>query len=269
MAQFEREIDFLLTKYKPISLSEISTYESKAPAFHLTFDDGLSQCYHTVAPILLRKGVPATFFLNNNFIDNKGLFYRFKTALILHKLHEKREHLKFISNYFSIKNDFDTIKAYLLELDHRQNAHLNTIGKQIGLSYEQFLQTEQPYMSTPQINELIDKGFTMGAHSQFHPRYELLSLDNQVKETITSIERLKNDFKLDYTTFAFPFSDLNISEEFEIKLRQTFPDVQLFGIKEIRPHKKAYYNRYIMELHSQASPQLALKYLYLKSIIKK
>ena len=38
---------------------------------HLTFDDGFRELHDVVAPILLRKGIPATFFVNSAFIDNK------------------------------------------------------------------------------------------------------------------------------------------------------------------------------------------------------
>jgi hypothetical protein len=58
----------------------------KKPLLHLSFDDGLSACYDTIAPILLRKGVPATFFLNPAFIDNKALMFRYKISLCLNAL---------------------------------------------------------------------------------------------------------------------------------------------------------------------------------------
>jgi hypothetical protein len=36
-------------------------------------------------PILRRKGVPATVFVNSDFVDNQDLFFRFKAALIIDK----------------------------------------------------------------------------------------------------------------------------------------------------------------------------------------
>ncbi len=63
--QFEKELDFYLKYFKPVSLSELMTGK-KLPkkVFHLSFDDGLKECAEIIAPILLRKGVPATFFVN-------------------------------------------------------------------------------------------------------------------------------------------------------------------------------------------------------------
>ena len=49
----------------------------------LSFDDGLVECHQVIAPLLMTKGVPATFFLNNHFIDNRDLFFRYKASLII------------------------------------------------------------------------------------------------------------------------------------------------------------------------------------------
>ncbi|WP_262708643.1 polysaccharide deacetylase family protein [Natronoflexus pectinivorans] len=62
---------------------------SRKPAskiFHLTFDDGLSEIYHETIPILEKKGIPATIFLNTGFIDNKKMFYRFKSSLVIESI---------------------------------------------------------------------------------------------------------------------------------------------------------------------------------------
>ena len=49
-------------------------------------DDGLSGCHRYIAPLLRKKGIPASFFLNNRFIDNKSLFYRYKASLLVHQV---------------------------------------------------------------------------------------------------------------------------------------------------------------------------------------
>lgn len=266
--QFEKEIDFFLKHYKAISLSELDHYSAEKPAFHLSFDDGMRSCHETIMPILLRKGISATFFINNNFVDNKGLFYRFKTILILNKIKTDPEALRFACNYLSIKPQYKIAAQTLLSYDHTQNAAFNNIGKGIGIDYSKFLSSEQPYMSTAQIKDLLNKGFTIGAHSQFHPKYQSLSIESQILETQSSIERLKHDFDLNYTAFAFPFNDYGITEEFFTQIRGIYPNIQLFGSKGVVAHRSRYYNRYIMELHAQRSPLLALKYLYAKLLLK-
>ena len=49
----------------------------------LSFDDGLREVYTIIAPILKERGLPATFFITTDFIDNKKLFYRNKASLLI------------------------------------------------------------------------------------------------------------------------------------------------------------------------------------------
>lgn len=92
--RFREDLDFLLRRFKPVSSEELISISGKkslnSPHFFLSFDDGLSQVYHVIAPILKEKGVPATFFLNTDFIDNKGMFYRLKTSLLIEKLEKQK-----------------------------------------------------------------------------------------------------------------------------------------------------------------------------------
>src|SRR5690606_37008030 len=76
---FERDLDFLLKNYEAIDLNTLEglIHQDKPidkKVFLLSFDDGLSQFYDIIAPILRRKGIPAVNFLNSAFIDNKDLF---------------------------------------------------------------------------------------------------------------------------------------------------------------------------------------------------
>ena len=84
---FERDLDFLLSHFEPVSMKEVLAHPEEKRGGRLrmvlSFDDGLAQCHEVVLPILQKKGVPAVFFLNNDFIDNRGLFYRYKVSLLL------------------------------------------------------------------------------------------------------------------------------------------------------------------------------------------
>ena len=76
---FEKDLEYFLKHFKPISLEDLillnkKKEQPKTPSFHITFDDGLSSFYQVAAPLLEKKGIPATCFLNNDFIDNQELF---------------------------------------------------------------------------------------------------------------------------------------------------------------------------------------------------
>lgn len=82
--EFEQELDFFLKHYEPVEPGQLikeGTISGKKQ-FLLTFDDGFAEIYHVIAPLLTKKGIPAIFFLNTGFIDNKDLFYRCKASIL-------------------------------------------------------------------------------------------------------------------------------------------------------------------------------------------
>ncbi|NCB09485.1 MAG: hypothetical protein EOM73_15150, partial [Bacteroidia bacterium] len=67
--QFQSELDFFLKHFKPVSLQYlIENPKTTEKIFHISFDDGLKECAEIIAPILLQKGIPATFFINPGFV---------------------------------------------------------------------------------------------------------------------------------------------------------------------------------------------------------
>lgn len=91
VAQFTKDLDTLLKYNTPVTPEELSecVKENKPfpkKTFLLSFDDGFKESHDTIAPILLQKGVPAIFFITPAFLDNKELFLRSKTSLLIHEL---------------------------------------------------------------------------------------------------------------------------------------------------------------------------------------
>ena len=92
--EFMKDIDFLSRHFEPVNIDTVYSYvkQMKLPpknVFHLSFDDGLRGVYDIIFPLLYRKGIPATVFINTGFIDNKELFYRHKVALLINKMKKK------------------------------------------------------------------------------------------------------------------------------------------------------------------------------------
>jgi len=202
--EFTNELDFYLKHFSPISLTDLinSNYSKDKSYFFLSFDDGLREVYDIIAPILLKKGIPATFFVNTNFIDNKELFYRFKASLIF-DYYLKTNKIK--DNNIS---NIDILKGNIT------NKELNKLAEIFNIDFNNFLQKQRPYLTTTQIKTLIKQGFDIGSHSKAHKKYNSLSIENQVLETIDSINYLRTLFNIKNNSFSFPFTDYNISIEF-------------------------------------------------------
>ncbi|MCK4992269.1 MAG: hypothetical protein KAS29_17345, partial [Bacteroidales bacterium] len=82
--EFEKDLEEMLKWFEPVTLADYLEVEQKGKEKGKgNLDDGLAECHQLIAPLLKRKGVPAVFFLNNHFIDNRGLFFRYKASLIM------------------------------------------------------------------------------------------------------------------------------------------------------------------------------------------
>ncbi|MCW3125309.1 MAG: hypothetical protein JWO03_967 [Bacteroidetes bacterium] len=244
--EFEADLNYLTKHYQPISAGDMpdvlaGKYKGKKIML-LTFDDGLRQMYDVVAPILLRKGIPAIFFINNDFIDNKALMFRYKVSL-----------------------------AWNLNLDQFRLANsekdaevMEEVAGVITTEFDDFLRDYKPYMTSDQIRSLIGQGFSIGAHSLSHPFYSEIPFGEQLHQTLASVDGLQREFGLQQRLFAFPFTDDGVSKAFfdkvfnEGKLDFTFGGA---GIKnDVHPRQ---FQRIPMEgWKATAQQTLKSEYLY-------
>lgn len=218
---FSKDLDFLLKHFTPLDYPDFvdltrQNSKPKRPSFLLSFDDGLSEFYDVIAPILLKKGVPAVCFLNSHFIDNKELFFRYKESLLIDQLKKDPPLQKEIAAMF---NNTDSIVDNILSIKYQNRVLLDDLAQKMGISFKAFLEKEQPYLTSDQIRSLIKQGFYFGAHSIDHPEYQYLGLGEQLRQTKTSVDHVCKSFALDYKIFAFPFTDYKVSQKYfdEIK----------------------------------------------------
>jgi glycosyltransferase involved in cell wall biosynthesis/peptidoglycan/xylan/chitin deacetylase (PgdA/CDA1 family) len=227
--QFIDDLDFLLINYKPLSLIEVIKYVKEdvpLPPNHflLTFDDGLREVNDIISPILVSKGVPATFFLNSSFIDNKELCFEHKASILGVRIRkglssaEKKEIKQTLREYHILEAD---LTKSVLNISYHQRSLLDKIGRILRVCFEDYLQQNQPYLTSDQVNGLIKKGFTVGAHGIDHPHYSTLFLAEQLEQTLSSIKQIRKRFGLEYGAFAFPYNDEGISGEFFKKVRES------------------------------------------------
>lgn len=239
--QFADDLDHMLRYLRPVSADALAAgVNTNQPlpsnAFLITFDDGLREVYDIIAPVLLKKGIPAVFFINPAFVDNKELFYRCKLSLILEALSNnniKKELLEQCNTLLNLP-----ALASLSELKHavkqinNLNAHIaDELGLLLEISFNDFLEQQQPFLTSEQLTELGNKGFTIGAHSWNHPYYHLLTDEEKLEQTISSMNYVITHFKPTVTTFSFPHFDNRLPQSFFDALKQRASIDLLFGIQ--------------------------------------
>ncbi|MDR0206904.1 MAG: polysaccharide deacetylase family protein [Bacteroidales bacterium] len=228
--EFLKDLEFLLKHFEPIDVEtlyqmHIHKTVPKKPVFHLTFDDGMKEMHEIVSPILLKKGIPATFFINSGFTDNKALFYRHRESL-------ERD---FTIPTTCGSHPFNKLMGNYAPFEE----------KVIG-----FLHKEKPYLTTKQIKTLSQQGFSIGAHSVDHPYYNTIPLDEQLRQTRESLVFISSMVTQKLRLFAFPFTDYKVSKQF---FEEIEPDVDLcfgtaglkndeipFNIQRIAGEKRTY-----------------------------
>jgi len=225
-AQFLDDLNYLLKYFEPVTLADCVAQIAlgkpfKKPSFHLTFDDGLRSFYEVVAPILIKKNISATCFVNSQFIDNQDLMYRYKVGLMI----------DFMENNSSQNSTLKPV-SYYNNLTHLELLEIDEAIKILSIDIDLFLKNERPYLTKPQMSELKNQGFTFGGHSVNHPHYQLISDQEKLKQTEESIAAL--DFLIqDFKAFAYPFTDAQISENMRTKIAEQV-DIS-FGCAGIKP----------------------------------
>jgi peptidoglycan/xylan/chitin deacetylase (PgdA/CDA1 family) len=225
--KFSEDLDFFLRSYQPVSFSELlqllkGSGKVDKPVMVVSFDDGLKEVYEVIAPILLKKGIPATVFVNTAFVDNRDLFFKYKASLIIDRL-DKINHPK---NLYEIINSRlgSTIRSKpamvrkILNISYDQKNMLDSIAELLDINFETFLKIRKPYLTITQIQELLKQGFQIGTHSLDHPMYSSLSLDEQLRQTIESTKWITDTFNPSYRFFSFPFVDDGVTADFFDKI---------------------------------------------------
>jgi len=211
--QFEKDLEALLRKFEAVSVEDYlkgKTFTGKKRRMVLSFDDGLAECHHFIAPLLKSKGIPAVFFLNNDFIDNRGLFYRYKVSILVEHLVKERHALLAAAEFLAIPEE--QVREALLIINYRQAPLVDAVALHVGLDFAVYLRDQPVYMSTEDVNYLLKLGFHIGGHSMDHPEFFNMEEKKVVAQVSRSMKDLEERFNVKPVCFAFPFTSDGVSE---------------------------------------------------------
>ncbi|HMH20627.1 MAG TPA: polysaccharide deacetylase family protein [Puia sp.] len=243
--QFEKDLDHLLKHFTPVAVDDLagavlSGKSTPRGSFLLTFDDGFREVHEVIAPILSAKGIPAVFFINPAFLDNRVLFYRCKISLVIEALLAKKDQLFLLKECEGLLGGeaadaqglLDRLIRRIKKINNLDQHLLDGLAEKLGLSFEEYLQAQRPFMTVSQVKELHEKGFAIGAHSWDHPYYDLISLEEQERQTLQSTRYVEENFSPSRRLFSFPHSDVNLSQDlFDKLLSGKTPTDVFFGIQ--------------------------------------
>ena len=216
--QFERDLDFLSKHFDFIDWDTFLKHKSekiktKKPSILLTFDDGYSEFYNVIFPILKRKGIFAINFINPKFIDNNEMMWRNKASLIVSEIIQNELFQNKISKFQDFGNDLNQNINSILKINFKNQNLLDEIANHLEIDFNDYVKKNPVYLTTEQLIKLKNNGFGISSHGWDHPLYNQLSLPEQLENTQKSLDYMnENQFLND--SFAFPFTDYMIDNQF-------------------------------------------------------
>lgn len=216
--EFKQDLEELLGWFEPVSLSDYlekkelggSAKHSK-PRMVLTFDDGLVECHEAIAPLLKEKGIPAAFFLNNYFIDNQDLFFRYKASLIIDRIISDCTARENASAYLHIPEE--QLAQAVLMISFEQQALIDKLAREVELDFPEYLIEHPVYMSTQQVKQIVEWGFEIGGHSREHADFSTLEPAEMINQVVASIVDIRQRFGVTSRHFSFPFTSKGVPKE--------------------------------------------------------
>ena len=261
MEVFEQDLIYIKKKFQVVSYEELASAlasQNRLPpkAAFLSFDDGFSECFSAVRPLLLKHNLPCTFFVATDLMDNRKMDYLHQVSLCIaaisslepgelaHILSAMRE---------SLEVNLDSPASFIRWIKKvNNNEYVTKICEMLGIDVENYLRTQKPYLSSEQIRQMAAEGFTIGAHSQSHRKLGHLSQEEIEKEIINSCQVIRDLTNKEPVPFAFPYSAMGIERDYLGALLKRTPLVGLlFDTKGLSLDKRFIVNRIWVE-----SPQL-------------
>jgi peptidoglycan/xylan/chitin deacetylase (PgdA/CDA1 family) len=238
IAQFTNDLEILCDNYQRLAPGDLVNDKFSDNQFLLTFDDGLSEIYTVIYPILKRKGIKAIFFVNPDFVDNTEGLYKHYISIILTEMYKGgfnkgiADQIAHIFGFtYAMPSDF---KKQFIAVKYADRHKMAQVFALLGLDINAYLKEHKPYITKEQIQEMLDDGFYFGGHTMSHPPLNQLTVEAQKAEIINSIEWLKTNFNIKYSLFAFPFSDKAISKKLLDALFRYDSNIKMFGNSGIK-----------------------------------
>jgi peptidoglycan/xylan/chitin deacetylase (PgdA/CDA1 family) len=252
---FEEALVLLNEQFTFISYPQLHAHRFSAAilpprSIHLSFDDGYAQCYSVVRPLLLELGIPCTFFLTTELIDNPSLFYRNKVSLCIQKLdqlteNEAKDIYQGLNQTFGLDLQCRADFVYWIkELRLPDETVIDQVCQNLGVDWRALLHAESPYLTTPQIQEMRAEGFTIGAHTHSHRKLAALSageIEEEIAGSCRTIQGITGD---PVVPFSFPHSATGIDRNLLSAILDRHPFIGLmFDTKGLRLDEKYIVNR--------------------------
>lgn len=208
--RFETVLDFFAEYMRVLPLTEaidaLRAGSLPPKAVALTFDDGYEEWNEFVAPALLKRELPATFYVTTGQIDGPALWHE-RIAAAVQAAPDNG--LQLPKGFFGYENLASVeLRAKLVLLLQERLKYLPLASREqeiLKLEAQTERERKQPRkFSADHVRELHSLGFEIGAHTAQHPILKSCSDAEALQEIGGAKESLESIIKGRVTSFAYP-----------------------------------------------------------------
>jgi peptidoglycan/xylan/chitin deacetylase (PgdA/CDA1 family) len=222
-AKFEAALRFLARYYSPVTLQDVLTncYGRGLPrrALLLTFDDAYASVVEWAAPLCRQLGIPAVFFVNAAFLDNRCLAPDNLVCFVADAMGmptinaaartargEHQAQLHALSEVFS--DFFPSIT-----LAERQ-IFLDALRRLAGVDDSRLAGEGRLYLTSKQLRDLASFNFEIGNHTYTHVHGRSLSQDDLREQVDRNKNELESISGTSVRSYSQPYgSSLDVTRE--------------------------------------------------------
>jgi len=233
---FINQLDYLKKKYEIIdirNLFDLNFLKKKNNKTFclLTFDDGYSDHYDNVLPILLRKKISGSFYVSaKTIIEGEALsanklhyiLSKIKTDEIIKIIKKFLIEIKFKTSYENInkiiknKSRFDDDNVNFIKIIFKNFLNSNLQNKLHRIIFKNILKENEKeifknfYLNKEKIYEMQKYGMYFGGHGYDHQRLDLIGEKEQlieINKTIKFLRKINTDTK--NWVMCYPYGEYN------------------------------------------------------------
>lgn len=235
---FERDLEHIASNWNPVDNATIrgarvGNQSLPERALAMTFDDGFRECITVAAPALKRHGIPCTFFIAPDLIDNRSMMFRNAVGLCLNAIDRIAtdgipDYLALFSERLNMPANSRTELRHVLERIDYPHKHLAYEACELlGIDTDAYLKEHQPYLTQEELMKLHNDGFTLGAHTMAHPELWLLDDEAVYEQVVNSARWIQELTGQAHVPFAFPFNGRRVSRALLADIRGRNPFIDL------------------------------------------
>lgn len=220
---FEGQLRFLLRHFSPLRAAEVADVRPSRPKLSLavTFDDGYADNLSLAAPVLERLGIPATVYLNSDFVGTDRRFWWEQLGALLRETRAPCIHVEEVVP--ALRERWPIPDTLAIEgLGERERAHwllsmalMRTPSQEIDPTLKGLAEAlaaplrregrDAALLDWEGVRELRKRGFDVGAHGAGHVNLGLASDLEVEREVRTSIEAVAARIDARVESFAYPY----------------------------------------------------------------